>query len=186
MSTPPKTLLVVDDDEGMRDTLAAILKRDYHVLVESSAESAQAVLSRSRIDLMLLDVRLPGMSGLDLLKIIKDTQPLIEVIVISAVSEVETAVAAGSCIDWVSVPAANGVRNQPGGCRDGYITYSPVSYTHLGFVSLEDLVRRFRKRLRMEKYILYLESSIYWREATGGGELRSLSGLITEMGDRCV
>ncbi len=38
---------------------------------------------------------------------------------------VETAVAAGSCIDWVSVPAANGVRNQPGGCRDGYITYSP-------------------------------------------------------------
>ena len=94
MSTPPKTLLVVDDDEGMRDTLAAILKRDYHVLVESSAESAQAVLSRSRIDLMLLDVRLPGMSRLDLLKIIKDTQPLIEVIVISAVSEVETAVAA--------------------------------------------------------------------------------------------
>ena len=94
MSTSPKTLLVVDDDEGMRDTLAAILKRDYTVLVESSAESALEVLTRTRIDLMLLDVRLPGMSGLDLLKILKETQPLIEVIVISAVSEVETAVAA--------------------------------------------------------------------------------------------
>ncbi len=94
MSTPPKTLLVVDDDEGMRDTLAAILKRDYLVLVESSAESARAVLACTRIDLMLLDVRLPGMSGLELLKIVKDSQPLIEVIVISAVSEVETAVAA--------------------------------------------------------------------------------------------
>ena len=94
MSTSPKTLLVVDDDEGMRDTLAAILKRDYHVLVESSAESAQAVLGRARIDLMLLDVRLPGMSGLDLLKIVKESHPLIEIIVISAVSEVETAVSA--------------------------------------------------------------------------------------------
>lgn len=58
-----------------------------------------------------------------------------------------------------------------------------ASFIVCGFVSLEDLVRRFRKRRRMEKYILYLESSIYWREATGGGELRSLSGLITEMGD---
>ena len=43
---------------------------------------------------MLLDVRLPGMSGLDLLRIVKEQQPLIEVIVISAVSEVETAVQA--------------------------------------------------------------------------------------------
>lgn len=58
-----------------------------------------------------------------------------------------------------------------------------ASFIVCGFVSLEDLVRRFRKRRRMEKYILYLESSIYRREATGGGELRSLSGLITEMGD---
>ncbi len=58
-----------------------------------------------------------------------------------------------------------------------------ASFIVCGFVSLEDLVRRFRKRRRMEKYILYLESSIYRREATGGGELKSLSGLITEMGD---
>lgn len=51
-----------------------------------------------------------------------------------------------------------------------------ASFIVCGFVSLEDLVRRFRKRRRMEKYILYLESSIYRREATGGGELKSLSG----------
>jgi len=94
MTPPPKTLLVVDDDEGMRDTLSAILKRPYRVLVVESAEAALAVLRREAVDLMLLDVRLPGMNGLELLKIVKDQHALVEVIVISAVNEIETAVQA--------------------------------------------------------------------------------------------
>jgi DNA-binding NtrC family response regulator len=89
-----KTLLIVDDDQGMRDTLTAILKRDYRALSVENAEAALAVLRRDAVDLMLLDVRLPGMSGLDLLKIVKEQYSLLEVIVISAVSEVETAVTA--------------------------------------------------------------------------------------------
>ncbi|MGE3844523.1 MAG: sigma-54-dependent transcriptional regulator, partial [Vicinamibacterales bacterium] len=89
-----KTLLVVDDDQGMRDTLTAILKRDYRTLAVENAEAALAALRRDSVDLMLLDVRLPGMSGLDLLRIVKEQYALIEVIVISAVSEVETAVTA--------------------------------------------------------------------------------------------
>jgi two-component system response regulator AtoC len=94
MTVRPKTLLIVDDDEGMRDTLTAILKREYRVLTADTAEAGLGLVRREAIDLMLLDVRLPGMSGLDLLRLIKDQFPLIEVIVISAVSEVETAVQA--------------------------------------------------------------------------------------------
>jgi two-component system NtrC family response regulator len=94
MTPLPKTLLVVDDDEGMRDTLSAILRRQYRVLVVESAEAALAVLRREAVDLMLLDVRLPGMNGLELLKIVKDQHALVEVIVISAVNEIETAVQA--------------------------------------------------------------------------------------------
>ena len=93
---PPrlKTLLIVDDDEGMRDTLSAILKRDYRVLVAPSAEAALPTLRSDPVEIVLLDVRLPGMGGLELLKIVKEQYPLVEVIMISAISEVETAVRA--------------------------------------------------------------------------------------------
>ncbi len=93
---PPKlkTILVVDDDEGMRDTLGAILKKNYRVKLAVTGEEALAVLKREDVDLMLLDVRLPGINGLEVLKIVKENYHLIEVIMISAINEVETAVQA--------------------------------------------------------------------------------------------
>ena len=94
MSSQPKTVLIVDDDEGMRDTLTAILKRDYLVLTAATGEEGLAVLKREEIDLMLLDVRLPGMNGLELLRIVRENYNLVEVIMVSALSEVEVAVTA--------------------------------------------------------------------------------------------
>jgi two-component system response regulator AtoC len=89
-----KTVLIVDDDEGMRDTLAAILKREYRVLRVPSGEAALPVLNREDVDLMLLDVRLPGISGFEVLRIVKENYSLVEVVMISAISEIETAVQA--------------------------------------------------------------------------------------------
>jgi DNA-binding NtrC family response regulator len=94
MSPKQKTVLIVDDDEGMRDTVTAILKRDYRVLRVSSGEAALPVLNREDVDLILLDVRLPGISGFELLRIIRENYSLVEVIMISAINEVETAVQA--------------------------------------------------------------------------------------------
>jgi DNA-binding NtrC family response regulator len=94
MSHKPKTVLIVDDDEGMRDTLTAILKRDYRVLKVASGEAALPVLNREDVDLVLLDVRLPGISGFEVLRIVRENYSLIEVIMISAINEVETAVQA--------------------------------------------------------------------------------------------
>src|SRR3954447_10272970 len=94
MSTKPKTLLIVDDDEGMRDTLTAILRRDYAGLTAPTGGAGLETLAKVDVDLMLLDVRLPNIGGLDVLKITKEQYPRIEAIVISAVSEVETAVQA--------------------------------------------------------------------------------------------
>ena len=94
MSQKPKTVLIVDDDEGMRDTLTAILKREYRVLRVNSGEAALPVLSREDVDLVLLDVRLPGISGFEVLRIVKENYSLVEVIMISAVQEIETAVQA--------------------------------------------------------------------------------------------
>lgn len=94
MAQPARTVLIVDDDEGMRDTLGAILRRDYRVLRAPNGEAGLALFDRETVDVILLDVRMPGMSGFDVLKQVKDTQRLVEVIVISAIADVETAVQA--------------------------------------------------------------------------------------------
>jgi DNA-binding NtrC family response regulator len=94
MTPKPKTVLIVDDDEGMRDTLTAILKRDYRVLRVASGEAALPVLNREDVDIILLDVRLPGISGFEVLRIVRENYSLVEVIMISAITEIETAVQA--------------------------------------------------------------------------------------------
>src|SRR5256712_11194171 len=94
MSHKPKTVLVADDDEGMRYPLTAILKREYRVLKVATGEAALPVLNREDVDLILLDVRLPGISGFEVLRIVKENYSLIEVIMISAINEIETAVQA--------------------------------------------------------------------------------------------
>ena len=94
MTHKPKTVLIVDDDEGMRETLTAILKREYRVLRVASGEAALPILTREDVDLILLDVRLPGISGFEVLRIVKENYSLIEVLMISAINEIETAVQA--------------------------------------------------------------------------------------------
>jgi two-component system response regulator AtoC len=94
MSERRKTLLVVDDDEGMRDTLTALLRRDYRVLRAGTGEAALQMMAKEDIDLMLLDVRLPGISGFEVLKIARENYPYVEVIVMSAVKELDTAIEA--------------------------------------------------------------------------------------------
>jgi DNA-binding NtrC family response regulator len=94
MAERRKTVLVVDDDEGMRDTLAALLKRDYRVLRASTGEAALQIMDKEDVDLMLLDVRLPGINGFEVLKITKENYPYVEVIVISVVKELEAAIEA--------------------------------------------------------------------------------------------
>src|SRR5437764_7837392 len=94
MTQKPKAVLIVDDDEGMRDTLTAILKREYRVLRVASGEAALPILNKEDVDLMVLDVRLPGISGFEVLRIVKENYSLIEVLMISAINEIETAVQA--------------------------------------------------------------------------------------------
>jgi DNA-binding NtrC family response regulator len=94
MTPATKTILICDDDQGMRETIAAILGRDYRVLTVSTGEAALSLLRQEEVDVMLQDVRLPGISGFDVLRIVKENYSLVECIMISAINEVETAVQA--------------------------------------------------------------------------------------------
>src|SRR4030095_3416231 len=94
MSDRRKTILIVDDDEGMRETLTAMLRRDYRVLRAATGEFALQILEKEDVDLMLLDIRLPGISGFEVLKIVRENYPYIEVIVISVLKELDVAIEA--------------------------------------------------------------------------------------------
>ena len=84
----------MDDDEGMRDTISAILRRDYDVKVAENGEEGLSILKKFDINLMLLDVRMPGMNGFEVLRVVRDHYSDVEVIMVSALNEVDVAVQA--------------------------------------------------------------------------------------------
>jgi DNA-binding NtrC family response regulator len=94
-SRPLPRLLIVDDDEDIRQTLAERFRRlGMTVTTAGSAEEALKTATQARFDVALLDLHLPGMSGIDLLATLKEQQPDLEALMLTAHSSIETAVQA--------------------------------------------------------------------------------------------
>ena len=89
-----KTLLVVDSDDEIRESLTAALRRDYRVLRAATGEAALQIMQKEDVDLMLLEVHLRGVSGFEVLKIARENYPYVETIVISKTKELDTAIEA--------------------------------------------------------------------------------------------
>ncbi len=87
-------ILVVDDDPGVRESFRLILDDDYDVVDVPDGAHALEVVRSSQVDLVLLDIRLPGMDGIEVLERIKAIDEGVEVILVTAVKTVRTAVAA--------------------------------------------------------------------------------------------
>jgi len=87
-------ILVVDDDPGVRDSFRLILEDHYDVVDVPDGPSALDLVRVSPMDLVLLDIRLPGMDGIEVLERIKAIDERVEVILVTAVKTVRTAVAA--------------------------------------------------------------------------------------------
>jgi len=89
------TILVIDDEEGIRDTLQGILEdEDYRVITASSSEEGLELIRREGPDLIILDIWLPNMDGIEALSIIRDVVPDVPVIMISGHANIEVAVKA--------------------------------------------------------------------------------------------
>ncbi|HEV7574064.1 MAG TPA: sigma-54 dependent transcriptional regulator [Thermoanaerobaculia bacterium] len=89
-------VLIVDDEEVLRDVLDAVLRREgFEVLMASSGEEALAVLDEDdNIDLVILDIMLPGISGIDTLRSLRISNPSLPVIIITAFSSIDGAIQA--------------------------------------------------------------------------------------------
>ena len=89
------SILIVDDESGIRDSLKGVLEDEgYKTLAAESGEACLRVLEKQEVDLVLLDVWLPGIDGLDTLQKIRELENSPEVIMISGHGTIETAVRA--------------------------------------------------------------------------------------------
>ena len=91
--TPPKrrgTLLIVDDEEGPRLSLRLIFKDDFDLLMAEDGPTAIGLAQKNPIDVAILDIRMAGMSGIEVLERLRYVQPDIEAIMLTAFETTDT------------------------------------------------------------------------------------------------
>jgi two-component system, NtrC family, response regulator PilR len=110
--TAPRAL-VVDDERSMRELLTIVLRRDgYEVLLAENGAVAVELLKRERVDILITDIRMPQMSGVDVLREAKKIDPDIISIVMTAFASTDTAVEA------LRLGAADYVHKSPGAANE--------------------------------------------------------------------
>jgi len=130
------TILVVDDDPGIRDSFEAVLSKDYDLRFAAQGPDALRFLSASDVNLVLLDIRMPGMDGMEVLRRIKELNEQTEVVVVTAVKSLKTA------IEAIKLGASD------------YIT-KPFD-TH----EILSLIKRVIEKQELLKEVMYLRSEI--------------------------
>ncbi len=102
----PPTMLVVDDEEGPRHSLRMVFKNDFRVHTVENGEQAIEYARKNPVHIAFLDIRMAGRSGIEVLRSLKEIDPHIEVIMLTAYETIETARQAlrlGAC-DYLSKP----------------------------------------------------------------------------------
>ena len=87
-------ILIVDDNENMRRLLGDILAPKHDVVLAGDGAAARAHLEESEFDVVLTDVRMPGLDGFELAKLLKERWPLTEIVVMTAYASIPSAVEA--------------------------------------------------------------------------------------------
>jgi two-component system, sensor histidine kinase and response regulator len=83
-------LLIVDDEDGPRQSLRVIFKEDYDILMASDGPTAIRLAQENRIDVAVVDIRMAGISGIEVLERLKFVDPSIEVIMMTAFETTDT------------------------------------------------------------------------------------------------
>lgn len=84
------TLLIVDDEEGPRQSLRVVFKDDYELLIASDGAAAIELAKKHKVDVAVCDIRMAGMSGIEVLERLKFVDPAIEVVMMTAFETTDT------------------------------------------------------------------------------------------------
>ena len=105
-----KAVLIVDDEAIVRESIGDWLKDTYQVATAETGEEALELIEKQDFDILIVDVRLPGKSGIQVLREVKEVKPYIESIVITAYPSVDLAVEAMKlgAVDYLIKPVAPG------------------------------------------------------------------------------
>jgi signal transduction histidine kinase len=83
-------LLIVDDEEGARQSLRVIFKDDYNILLAADGATAVDLAQKNKVDVAVLDIRMAGMSGIEVLERLKYVNPAIEAVMMTAFETTDT------------------------------------------------------------------------------------------------
>ncbi|MCX5750975.1 MAG: sigma-54 dependent transcriptional regulator [Candidatus Saganbacteria bacterium] len=136
MNEHKSSILIVDDEPSMRETAQMLLKDKYQVYTAKNGKEAIDIVKKKNLDLVLLDVRMPEMDGIGVLEQIKGIDESIDVIMITAVLTVNTAVAAikKGAYDYLTKP--------------------------FDIAALEELIKKTMEKRKLVKENLFLKSIV--------------------------
>ncbi len=159
MSEKAAKILVVDDDRSVRQALSAAFGDSYEVLQAACGEEALNIVRQNTVDLVLLDILLPDVDGVVLIRKLKNTDPHLEITMVTAVREIKTAVKAikAGAYEYVVKPfAVDEVRNVIHRVLEKRRLTREVACLRLGLESykpFENMVGRDEKMRHIFQYI---------------------------------
>jgi len=184
-----RTVLVVDDDKVIREQLEKELKRNFfNTVLSSDGKTALERLSRDKVDILILDVRLPGMDGLEVLDKAKEINSDCEVIVVTGFGTREIAVQSlrKGAIDYIEKPLEmDDLFAALGRAQEKLAEREELSYenTLLVIDDEEVIVKRLKKFLEKEGYVVF--AAYNGKEGLSVIENNKIDVIITDikMGD---
>jgi two-component system, sensor histidine kinase and response regulator len=178
------TLLIVDDEEGPRQSLRVIFKEDYEILTAADGPTAIALAQKNRVDVAVLDIRMAGMSGIEVLERLKFVDPGIEVVMMTAFETTDTmrqALRLRAC-DYINKPFD--ISTMRSAVAKAMQRHTLESEVHTNAEKLNQLVQELQHQ-RMEEQMSQTRGEIYASIIHDiNGPLTVISGFIQLLNQR--
>jgi len=177
-------LLIVDDEEGPRQSLKLIFKEDYELLLAADGPTAIGLAQKQRIDVAVCDIRMAGMSGIEVLERLKYVDPGIEVIMMTAFETTDTirqALRLRAC-DYINKPFdVATIRSAVGGAMQRRTLESEI---HTDAEKLQHMVSELQNQ-KIEEQMSQTRGEIYASVIHDiNGPLTVISGFVQMMNQR--